>query len=301
MTTPTNTIFDMKYMLYAYTYSTQCIDQKLAIQTMKKAKTQKTKRPLAAISLIFLACFLLRCVLLERLELESSSSSVPVRVPVEYSYDPKNCSRLVNGHCDDQDGGAWTYRHDGGHCSYTEKSPLINNAPKDGGAVTGLPKIFPSVQSVMDFGGGVGVYLTGFRNKGVSRLVTVEPHLLGNCVFSGITQDTIDWINTPLSELPSNKYDLVMTVEVAEHIPVHYHRHLLQALAQATSQWLVFSAAHPGQPGEGHVGPSMKRKEQWIDEIHNWTSLQLDMPKTLQFHKLSGSLLRTNSAIFRKV
>ena len=295
MTTPTNTI-------HVHLLNTMHWSEARRIQTIKKAKTQKTKRPLAAISLIFLACFLLRCFLLERLELESSSSSFSFTyVPVPASYDPKNCSRLVNGHCDDQDGGAWTYRHDGGHWSYTEETPLVNNAPRDSEAVAGLPGIFPSVQSVMDFGGGVGVYLTGFRNKGVSRLVTVEPHPLGNCVFSGITQDTTDWINTPLSQLPSNKYDLVMTFEVAEHIPISFHRHLLQALAQATSKWLVFSAAHPGQKGQGHVGPSMKRKEQWIDEIHNWTSLRLDMPKTLQFCNFSHRMLRRNTAIFRKV
>ena len=68
----------------------------------------------------------------------------------------------------------------------------------------------------MDFGGGVGVYLTGFRNKGVTPLVTVEPHNLGSCLFAGIVQDSTDWINTPLSRLPSNKFDLVMTIEAAE-------------------------------------------------------------------------------------
>ena len=216
-------------------------------------------------------------------------------------YDPKNCSRLVNGHCDDEQGGAWTYRSDGGHCTYTETTPEINNAPKDVDAVVALPGVFPDVTSVLDFGGGVGVFLTGFRNQGLTTLVTVEPQPLGDCLFAGIQQDTTDWINTPLSRLPANKFGLVMSMEVAEHIPVRFHRHILQAMAQATSKWLLFSAAHPGQAGEGHVGPSMKWKQQWIHEIHNWTTLRLDEPKTRLFHNSSNRRLRMNSAIFRKM
>jgi Methyltransferase domain len=206
----------------------------------------------------------------------------------------------VDGRCDDADGGAWTYKSGGGRCSYVETTPETNNAPKDPVAVAGLPGVFPEVTSVMDFGGGVGVYLTGFRNKGVTTLVTVEPHSLGDCLFAGIQQDTTDWINSPLSMLPLNKFDLVMSIEVVEHIPVQFHRHILQALEKATSKWLLLSAAHPGQPGKGHVGPSMKWIQQWIEEVHNWTSLRLDEPKTTQFHNSSKKLLQMNSAVFRK-
>ena len=230
-------------------------------------------------------------------DLLSLTRSTLLPVP---SYDPRSCSHLVDGHCDDEDGGAWTYKSGTGRCSYVETTPEINNAPKDHVAVAGLPGVFPDVTSVMDFGGGVGVYMTGFRNKGLTTLVTVEPHPLGPCLFAGIQQDTTDWINTPLSMLPSNKFDLVMSIVVVEHIPVQFHRHVLQALEQATSKCLLLSAAHPGQAGEGHVGPSMKWKTQWIEEVQNWTSLRFDKPKTTEFHKTSMKLLKTNSAVFRK-
>lgn len=217
----------------------------------------------------------------------------------KYEYDPRHCSNLVGGHCDDEDGGAWTYRI-GSECTYAERSPLENNAPMDRGVVPGLPNIFPDIQSVMDFGGGVGVYLTGFRNKGINSLVTVEPVPLGSCLFAGIAQDSSDWMNTPLSKLPSGEFDLVMTIEAAEHIPVRFHPHLIQALAQATSQWLLFSAARPEQPGEGHVGPSMKMRKQWVHEIESLTSLRVDVMKTQQLHDIAGQLLRMNGVIFRK-
>jgi hypothetical protein len=214
------------------------------------------------------------------------------------NYNPKTCQHLIDGHCDDSDGGAWTYQSQDGNCTYVEYSADSNNAPKDYNAVQGLPQLFPNIESVLDFGGGVGVYLTGFRNNGVSRLVTVEPHPFGNCLFAGIQQDTTDWINTPIEELPNQEFDLVMTIEAAEHIPVQFHKHLLQALAKATKKWLFFSAAHPGQDGEGHIGPSMKTRDQWIQEIHEWTSLRFDAQKTNQMQNITGYILQMNGAIF---
>ena len=217
-------------------------------------------------------------------------------------YDPKKCKNMINGHCDDEEGGAWKYRDVHGQCAYVEDSNGNNNAPQDWNAVQGLPKLFPSVQSVADFGGGPGTYLSGFRNKGVPTLVTVEPHPFDDCLFANLTQDMTDWSNTPLIQLPSNKFDLVMTIEVLEHIPVTYHEHIVKALAQATKEYLLFSAAHPGQGGEGHAGPSMKTREQWTEEILRWTdnSLFLDDVLTKQFHMDVGDMLKTNSMIFRK-
>jgi hypothetical protein len=91
-----------------------------------------------------------------------------------------------------------------------------------------------------------------------------------------------------------------MTIEVVEHIPLQFHTHLIKALAQATKRYVLFSAAHPGQAGDGHVGPSMKWRDQWIEEIHNWTSLRQDPILSLRFQNVSSRILRRNSAIFRK-
>lgn len=113
------------------------------------------------------------------------------------------------------------------------------------------------------FGGGLGPYLVGFRNQGVKELVIMEPRSHGDCLFLGMKQDTTDVINTNLKRLPKEKFDLVMTIEVVEHIPVEFHPHIIDFLAQATKKYILFSAAHPGQDGQGHVGPSMKTRDQW--------------------------------------
>jgi hypothetical protein len=46
---------------------------------------------------------------------------------------------MVNGHCDDEDGGEWRYRDGNDECTYVEGSPTSNNAPKDWNAVMKLP------------------------------------------------------------------------------------------------------------------------------------------------------------------
>lgn len=35
-------------------------------------------------------------------------------------YDPLKCNHMVNGHCRDMGGGAWSYTNNGGECMYDE-------------------------------------------------------------------------------------------------------------------------------------------------------------------------------------
>jgi hypothetical protein len=94
----------------------------------------------------------------------------------------------------------------------------------------------------------------------------------------------------------------VMTIEVLEHIPAEFHPHAIDALAQATKKYLLFSAAHPGQPGEGHVGPSMKTRDQWLaDFVSRQPDLEEDTElRNQMLHFASDAILKTNVIIFRK-
>ena len=65
------------------------------------------------------------------------------------------------------------------------------------------------------------------------------------------------------AELFKPKYDLVLSLEVAEHMPPEHIDKLAESLAAATSKYLVFTAARPGQGGTGHVPGSMHSKEWW--------------------------------------
>ena len=53
-------------------------------------------------------------------------------------------------------------------------------------------------------------------------------------------------------EIPAGRYDLAICLEVAEHLPPANSRHLVRQLTSAAPQ-VLFSAAPPGQGGEGHI------------------------------------------------
>eukprot|EP00929_Paragymnodinium_shiwhaense_P073835 TRINITY_DN37723_c0_g1_i1.p1 TRINITY_DN37723_c0_g1~~TRINITY_DN37723_c0_g1_i1.p1 ORF type:complete len:653 (+),score=119.83 TRINITY_DN37723_c0_g1_i1:126-2084(+) len=228
-------------------------------------------------------------------------STAPQRKPSNSSspasYNPLTCIKpTATGQCDDDDGGAYSYRSFLGTCAYSEV-----DAPRDQACVAALPHIFPEVTSVMDFGGGPGVYLTSFRDAGLKDLVTMEPNALGECLFRGIKQDTTNVVRTALSHLSYNRYDLVQTIECVEHVPVAFHRHLVNFLTRATRKWLLFSAAHPGQAGVGHVGPSMKTPQKWKDEILATGRVRFDAQKTAEFKQYCGGILAINGLVFRRL
>ena len=60
------------------------------------------------------------------------------------------------------------------------------------------------------------------------------------------------------------KFDVVYSIEVAEHIPAKLRPQLLQFLSSITGKYLVFSAARPRQGGTGHIPESMLKRHEWI-------------------------------------
>ena len=68
--------------------------------------------------------------------------------------------------------------------------------------------------------------------------------------------------------------------------------HMVKVLIQASKKWIVFSAAHPGQDGEGHVGPSMKTRKQWINDFTAAGAVVVDVDRDAAFqaHALTKHL-----------
>jgi hypothetical protein len=62
-------------------------------------------------------------------------------------------------------------------------------------------------------------------------------------------------------------YDIVINVEVAEHLNEHGSRTMIECLAKHAGKLIVFSAAEPGQPGNGHINcqPISYWLEYWAD------------------------------------
>jgi len=67
-----------------------------------------------------------------------------------------------------------------------------------------------------------------------------------------------------LTELQTRRFDLVYSLEVAEHIDPAARPKLVQLISASTGKLLVFSAARPHQAGTGHIAESSLTRRQWI-------------------------------------
>ena len=70
------------------------------------------------------------------------------------------------------------------------------------------------------------------------------------------------------------KYDMAMSLEVAEHLPEESADGFVKGLCMS-SDIVLFSAAHPGQGGDGHINE--QPKEYWIEKFaqHNYKPIEI--------------------------
>ncbi len=123
--------------------------------------------------------------------------------------------------------------------------------------LTLLLEILPPVTSAVDLGCGVGTWLRVLKEKGIEQIQGVEG----------------DWLDTELLQIPEEcftahdlqqpltldtTFDLAISLEVAEHLKAEKATQFVESLT-ALSDYVLFSAAIPGQGGESHVN------EQWPD------------------------------------
>ena len=120
--------------------------------------------------------------------------------------------------------------------------------------------ILPPVKSVVDFGCGVGSWLSVLREHGVTEIQGIDG----------------DWVQTEMLKIPAQnfrqidldkaivldkKYDLAMSLEVAEHLCPEAAADFVKSICNA-SDFILFSAAIPGQGGTGHINE--QRHSYWI-------------------------------------
>ena len=112
-------------------------------------------------------------------------------------------------------------------------------------------------QSVIDVGCGVGAYLAEFKRLGINDLQGVDGTLPDDRVLM-VSPDLIMIrdLRKPLSI--GRKYDLVLSIEVAEHLPSYCSDTFVDSLI-SLGDVVVFSAAIPRQRGTYHIN------EQWQD------------------------------------
>jgi len=121
--------------------------------------------------------------------------------------------------------------------------PIINNLIQPG--------------SVVDIGCGLGTWLSVFREEGVDDIFGVDGHGVKQSLLTIESQQFNHWDLRQRLEL-DRTFDLVVCLEVAEHLPAASARTLVKTLT-GLGHIVLFSAAIPGQGGTKHIN------EQWPD------------------------------------
>lgn len=138
------------------------------------------------------------------------------------------------------------------HAFYDEQS---------GGSYSSARRIIPNIleyleiSSVLDVGCGIGTFIKAFEEFGINdgvgvdgKYVPIENLFIDHEKF--IAHD----LETPLNL--KRKFDLVLSLEVAEHLPMEKADCLIDSLCQH-GDLVLFSAAAPFQGGVNHIN------EQW--------------------------------------
>jgi hypothetical protein len=116
-------------------------------------------------------------------------------------------------------------------------------------------KVLPEIDSAIDFGCGVGTWLAGLQSCGVKEIRGLDGAWVRK-EFLVIPPECFTETDLDGEIRLDRKYDLAVSVEVAEHLQEKSAKNFVKALTDA-SDIILFSAAIPFQGGTGHVN------EQW--------------------------------------
>lgn len=125
-------------------------------------------------------------------------------------------------------------------------------------------RAIPEISAAVDVGCGVGTWLRVLGEQGTAEIVGID----GDWVHDeALVIPSQCFIRSNLSENDirlDRRYDLVISLEVAEHLPAQRAE---QFVTQLTSlgDFVLFSAAIPGQGGTNHVNEQWP--EYWISRF----------------------------------
>ncbi len=106
-------------------------------------------------------------------------------------------------------------------------------------------------KTVVDFGAGSGRYVAEFRRRGANA-IGLEYSATARSFAK--KRHTLELLPFDLGDknLRAHPVDFAMSLEVAEHVPHELAMRLVQ-LCMDSAPIVLFSAARPGQPGQGHI------------------------------------------------
>ena len=112
---------------------------------------------------------------------------------------------------------------------------------------------FINPKSVVDFGCGVGTFLKAFTEKNINNVLGLDgPWADKNLMANYLELENFKEVDLEKEIILDQKYDLAISLEVAEHLSESSADTLVKNLIQS-SDVILFSAAIPFQGGQNHV------------------------------------------------
>lgn len=120
----------------------------------------------------------------------------------------------------------------------------------------------------LEFGSGLGglaSYIAERTELDPSYCIEPEVELDGD-LGRNVHLLNLDILSTPTPEALKRRFDMVISIEVIEHIPLERHTEVFDFLVARAGRIIVFSAARPGQGGHGHVAerPELEWREEFL-------------------------------------
>ncbi len=138
-------------------------------------------------------------------------------------------------------------------------------------------------KSVVDVGCGTGIWLSVFRQHGIKDIYGVDGDYIDlNCLAINQEDFLRHDLTTPLSL--QRTFDLVVSLEVAEHLSSEYADLFIETLTRL-GPVILFSAAIPGQGGLNHLNEQWP--EFWIDRFSRKEYRVIDCIRRKVWHKMN--------------
>jgi SAM-dependent methyltransferase len=137
----------------------------------------------------------------------------------------------------------------------------VKSAP---GVMRAMRRVLPDARRCVDVGCGSGAYAAEARRQGLDA-VGCEHNSTGRrwAARQGVQCLPFDLTRDPPCEL-SGPFDFAYCFEVAEHLPPELGEKLVRYIS-TLAPLAVFTAAHPGQGGTGHINE--QPRDYWIERF----------------------------------
>jgi len=191
----------------------------------------------------------------------------------------------------------WTYRSGTGMLTYDPTFFDYMNKGSTSSAATIIPLVrsYFKVRSVIDFGCGQGAWLREWKRFGALEVLGLDGDYVNKDALLIDKSELLIWNLTNPVKI-GKKFDLVQSLEVAEHLPESAANIFVESLVRH-GDVVLFSAAAVGQGGHDHINE--QPYEYWRDKFHEQGYILIDwLREAIRDNRAVESWYRYNTLCF---